>query len=66
MGVTIVSNELSEEVLKEIQEEADTLVKENNYSAHAIMHHLGLFRKLSISLYEEEGKLTMCCRTMCK
>lgn len=62
MGVTIVSNELSEDEIKEIQSITDSLQNEKDYSLYAIMHYLGMEKKLSISLYLDEGKCMMNCR----
>lgn len=61
--VTIVSNEFSEEEKKILQEEADILANEHKYSPHAIMHHFGLRRNLSVSLLSENGEIIMNCRS---
>lgn len=41
-----------------LQMQVNAMVK-NGYSAHAIMHRLGEKENVSISLYQNEGKMTM-------
>ena len=60
--VTIVSDELSEEEVKKLQEKANKLADEHNYNAHAIMHHFGLRENISTNLYSENGQIVMNCR----
>jgi len=62
--VTIVSDELSEEEKKEVQEEADKLICVNGYTVHSIMHHFGLKRNLCVSLYSDNGNVIMNCRKL--
>lgn len=59
--VTIVSDELSKEEVKNLQEEANKLADEHNYNAHKIMHHFGLNKNISVSLYTKNGQITMNC-----
>lgn len=62
MGVTIVSNELSEDEVRDIQKTADKLAEQHGLSVHAIMHQIGMKRKMSVSLYSSNGQVTMNCR----
>lgn len=65
--VTIVSNELKEEKVKYLQEEADRLINDHNYTPHQIMHHFGLAEGLSISIvYPGDGKIIMNCENVPK
>lgn len=50
MGITIVSDKLKKEEVKRLQKEANELVTKNNYSAHAIQYHFGMYEKLSVSV----------------
>ena len=60
--VTIVSDELSKEEVQNLQEETNNLIDEHNYNTHAIMHHFGLKKNISVSLYSENGQIMMNCR----
>lgn len=52
MGVIIITNELSEEKVRQIQEEVNSLQNECGYTLRSIIHYLGLKKKLSVkSLY---------------
>lgn len=62
MGITIVSDKLKKEEVKRLQEEANELVSKNNYSAHAIQYHFGMYEKLSVSVVSaSEEKITLNC-----
>ena len=64
--VTIVANEFSEETKKTLQEEADKLASEYNYSPHAIMEYFAKRKLLAVSLYSVSGQLTLRCKAVCK
>lgn len=57
-----MSDELSKVEVQNLQEEANKLADEHNYSAHAIMHHFGLRKNVSVNLYYENGQIIMNCR----
>ena len=64
--ITIVSNELSEATKRKLQEEADKLASENNYSTYAIMEYLAKKKCLAVSLCSIAGQLSLNCRAICK
>lgn len=50
MEITIVSNKLSNEEVKRLQELANELVTQNNYNVHAIQYHFGMYERLSVNV----------------
>jgi len=61
-NITIVSDELSKEKVEQLQEKVTKLAEENNYSAHAIQHHLGYYENLRVSLACSKRDIIMNCR----
>jgi len=62
MAITIVSDKLEKERVNELQEKANKLVNEHNYSAHAIQCDFGLHENVSVSVVcaSEEGFVLNC------
>ena len=64
--VTIVANEFSKTTRLELQEEADKLASENNYSPYAIMEYFAKKKGLAVSLCSIAGQLSLNCKAVCR
>lgn len=60
--VTIVSDELSQEKVEELQKKVDDLENKFQPSAHAILHYLGFHENLTASLVYSKENIIMKCR----
>ena len=51
VNIKIEASNLTAEEIQELEKEANNLITEHNYSLHSVLHHFGMYKQLSVSLY---------------
>lgn len=63
MEVTIVTNDFSEEAVKNIQKEVNNLINVKKYSLRQVLHYLGLKMHVSAKVsHAHENEVTINCK----